>query len=335
VQIPVQIFSAEAIEKNKLEAEPQGYQEKTVSSKIQQNNEPEAFHPDKKTILLVEDNTDFRFYLKDNLKKQYNILEAENGEKGWEIVEKLLPALVVSDIMMPKTDGFELCSRIKSGRNTKHIPVILLTAKTETEPEIEGYESGADDFISKPFDFRILESRIENLINTREQLRRSYQSMIGINPEKIEVNSQDEKFIKKALETVERYISEPTFTVEDFSLEMGMSRVSLYKKMVALTNKTPIEFIRIIRLKRAADLLTTSQLSVSEVAYRVGFNSPRYFSKYFEELYNELPSDYITKYRQTNFIISEETKKKFNWNYLKKISKNIQSMKSLNISKPF
>ncbi len=312
VQLPVQIFSADAIEKNNLEAESQGYREKTVSSKIQQNNEPEAFHPDKKTILLVEDNADFRFYLKDNLKKQYNILEAENGEKGWEIVEKLLPALVVSDIMMPETDGFELCSRIKSGRNTKHIPVILLTAKTETEPEIEGYESGADDFISKPFDFRILESRIENLINTREQLRLSYQSMIGINPEKIEVNSQDEKFIKKALETVERYISEPTFTVEDFSRELGMSRVSLYKKMVALTNKTPIEFIRIIRLKRAADLLTTSQLSVSEVAYRVGFNSPRYFSKYFEELYNELPSDYIAKYRQSNFIISEETKKKFN-----------------------
>ncbi|QGY45076.1 response regulator [Maribellus comscasis] len=307
VQLPAQLFSKEEIDSYKNQVTES---KKELSQSTLQEEEITHSHA-KKTVLLVEDNPDFRFYLKDNLKKLYNIFEAENGEQGWELTESKLPDMVVSDIMMPVMDGLKLCTTIKTNRKTKHIPVILLTAKTETEPVVEGFESGADDYISKPFDFRILESRIENLINTREQLRLSYQSMIGINPEKIEVNSQDEKFIKKALQTVETYISESSFTVEDLSKELGMSRVSLYKKMVALTGKTPIEFIRIIRLKRAADLLQSSQLTVSEIAYHVGFNNPRYFSKYFEEFYGELPSGYITKHRLKNINISDDTRKKF------------------------
>ena len=310
VEIPISVFSEKEIAQRNSQQQ-QEIPRKRHIIETDKTKKPAIHDTEKKTILLVEDNADFRFYLKDNLLKYYNILEAEDGSEGWEIVQQYTPHLVVSDIMMPNTDGLTLCSMIKTNRKTKHIPVILLTAKTDNEPIIEGFESGADDYISKPFDFKILESRIENLINTREQLRRTYQSMIGVAPEKIEVSSQDEKFIKKALETVEAYLAESSFSVEDFGVEMGMSRVSLYKKMVALTNKTPTEFIRIIRLKRAADLLTSSQLSVSEIAYKVGFNNPRYFSKYFSEQFGMLPSAYIAKHRNPNVQIPEEMKKKY------------------------
>lgn len=311
INIPVHVFSEETVARNNAALEPNQRKPVFFEHPIQKSVQVK-FDAKKKTILLVEDNEDLRFYLKDNLKGKYNILEADNGGTGWELAEKHMPQLVVSDVMIPVLSGIELCAMIKDAKATKHIPVILLTAKVEAEPELEGLESGADDYIFKPFDFRILESRIENMINSREQLRMSYQSMIGINPKNIEVSSQDEKFIKKALEVVEQNISESSFSVEDLSKSMGMSRVSLYKKMLALTNKTPIEFIRILRLKRAADLLKNSQLTVSEVAYRVGFNNPRYFSKYFVELYGELPSVHIVRYRQNQGDISEETKKRFN-----------------------
>jgi signal transduction histidine kinase/ligand-binding sensor domain-containing protein/DNA-binding response OmpR family regulator len=297
VRMPVQLFTvSETEEINKV-------QDERESMKFYQESAHEAikdpvYDASKKTILLVEDNDDFRFYLKDNLRENYNIYETPNGQRGWEACLKHLPDLVVSDVIMPVMTGTELCKKIKGDGRTSHLPVILLTAKVEAEDKLEGLESGADDYISKPFDFRILVSRIENLINSREQLRQTYQTMIGINPEKIEVSSLDEKFIKKALQAVEDRISDADFTVEDLSREVGMSRVSLYKKLMSLTKKSPVEFIRIIRLKRAADLLENSQLSVSEIAYQVGFNSPRYFSRYFKEFYNELPSEYIVKHRK-------------------------------------
>lgn len=310
IQIPVQLFSDEQIEIHS-EQESEASKPRTIQT-INTQEKPLRYDAKKKTIAIIEDNEDFRFYLKDNLKGNYNILEAENGAKGWEIIEQQKPNLVVSDVMMPEMNGIELCQKIKKTRSTKHIPVILLTAKVEADPVIEGYESGADGYIAKPFDFRILKSRILNLINSREQLRQSYQSMTGISPEKIEVNSEDELFLTKALALVEQNIAEAGFTVEEFGREMGMSRVSLYKKILALTNKTPIEFIRIIRLKRAADLLSTSKLSVSEVAYQVGFNNPRYFSKYFSKEYEMLPSEYIAKNRAEKIEISAEIKDRFN-----------------------
>ncbi|MDX8338934.1 two-component regulator propeller domain-containing protein [Draconibacterium sp. IB214405] len=308
VEIPVQLFTEEEIAANsKLEKKAP----KNIKTEKIQTVEPQVFDARKKTLIIVEDNADLRFYLKENLKENYNIIEASNGAQGWNSIENDLPDLVVSDVMMPEMNGVELCKKIKANRKTKHIPVVLLTAKTETNPVIEGYESGADAYLTKPFDFKVLESRIENLLRSREQLRLSYQSMIGINPEKIEVDSEDEKFIKKALLIVEDNIGEASFTVEDFGAEMGMSRVSLYKKLLALTDKTPIEFIRIIRLKRAAHLLATSQLSVSEVAYQVGFNNPRYFSKYFAQEYQLLPSEYIEKNRKSPNDLSDEVKEKF------------------------
>ena len=303
VSIPVQLFSDKEIEANG------GKAMKENIAIFNENEEEEKEEPNydksKRTVLLVEDNDDFRFYLKDNLKGTYNIVEASNGQTGWEQTLKHLPDLVVSDVMMPRMNGIELCSKIKGDGRTSHVPVILLTAKVETEATLEGFSSGADDYILKPFDFRILESRIENIINSRGQLRLTYQLMVGINPEKIEVTSLDEKFIKKVLEVVEQNIGNTEFSVEDLSREVGMSRVSLYKKLLSLTKKSPVEFIRIIRLKRAADLMENSQISVSEIAYQVGFNSPRYFTKYFKEFYNELPSEYIAKRRKKsgNFTV--------------------------------
>lgn len=296
MSMPVRLFSEAEIEENNQMT----HKKQTVTyfkeSHLLSKKEPKHDSA-KKTILLVEDNEDFRFYLKDNLRENYNIVEAENGQKGWELVLKHLPDLIVSDVMMPVMSGLELCAKVKSDVRTTQIPFILLTAKSEPEPTLEGFESGADDYISKPFDFRILESRIVNLIHSRERLRISYQSMLDISPEKVKVDSQDEKLLKKALDAVEKNIENAGFSVEDLSRELGMSRVSLYKKLVQTTTKTPVEFIRIIRLKRAADLCENSQLSVSEIAYRCGFNSPRYFSKYFNQMFKSLPSEYISKHR--------------------------------------
>ena len=309
VEIPVELFTPEEVAANKqLEKAEQKRHKQPPSAKT---DKVPAFDSKKKTLAIVEDSSDLRFYLKENFMETYNIAEAENGVEAWTLFEKQLPDIVVSDVMMPKMNGVDLCAKIKSNRRTKHIPVILLTAKTDSAPIVEGYESGADAYLTKPFDFKVLEKRIENLLRSREQLRMSYQSMTGLNPEKIEVDSEDEKFIKKALKIVEENIAESSFTVEEFGAEMGMSRVSLYKKLLALTDKTPIEFIRVIRLKRAAQLLISSQLSVSEIAYQVGFNNPRYFSKYFSKEYEMLPSEYIEKNRRAKNDLSDEVKDKF------------------------
>ncbi|MBN2212883.1 MAG: response regulator [Bacteroidales bacterium] len=246
-------------------------------------------------ILLVEDNEDFLFYLKDNLKFSYTIIVASNGREGLELAQKRLPDLIVSDIMMPEVDGLELCKIIKSDKNTSHIPVILLTGRSSSKTRVEGFEYGADDYITKPFSFEILESRIRNLILQRENIRRSFQKKFELTPSEIQVTSLDEKLIQKALQIVENNLSDPDFSVDKLSREIGMSRVHLYKKLTSLTGKSPIEFIRIIRLRRAAQLLEKSQLSVSEIAYQVGFNNPKYFTKYFKSEYKILPSEYAAE----------------------------------------
>ncbi len=249
----------------------------------------------KPLVLLVEDNDDFRFYLKDNLRHQYEILEASNGKEAWEIAEGSMPDLVVSDIVMPEVDGIELCKKIKADHKTSHIPVILLSAQVGETNKLKGFEVGADDYITKPFNFEILIYRIKNLITLRESLKKNYNKQIEIGPREIAITSLDEALIQKALTIVENNISNPDFSVEELSRELGMSRVHLYKKLSSLTGKSPIEFIRIIRLKRAAMLLEKSQLTVSEVAYKVGFNNPKYFSKYFKAEYKMLPSAYSGK----------------------------------------
>jgi signal transduction histidine kinase/ligand-binding sensor domain-containing protein/DNA-binding response OmpR family regulator len=250
---------------------------------------------DRQTVLIVEDNDDFLFYLKDNLKARYTILEASDGIAGLKLARDRTPDLIVSDIMMPGMDGIELCRAIRNDKRISHIPVILLTARTSDAQRMEGFETGADEYITKPFSFEILESRIKNLIHQRETVRNSFRKRFELTPSEIQITSLDEKLIQKAMTIVENNMANPGFSVDRLAKEIGMSRVHLYKKLTSLTGKSPIEFIRIIRLKRAARLLEKSQMSISEIAYQVGFNNPKYFARYFREEYRMLPSEYASK----------------------------------------
>jgi len=244
----------------------------------------------KQTVLLVEDNEDFRFYLKDNLRVYFNILEAVNGKEGWQKTLGSHPDLVVSDISMPEMNGTDLCRKIKEDKRTAFIPVILLTALTGEEQQLRGLETGANDYMTKPFNFEILLSKIRNLLAQQETARKTYQKQVEASPSHPTVESSDEKFIRQALDLVEKNMANPDFSVEEMSRELFISRVALYKRLLALTGKTPIEFIRSVRLKRAAQLLGKSQHTVSEIAYEVGFNNPKYFSRYFKEEFGVLPS---------------------------------------------
>jgi len=251
----------------------------------------------KNTVLLVEDNEDFRFYLKDNLKQRYHVIEAVNGKDGWEKAKQQLPDLIVSDIMMPILDGIELSKRIKTDPRTSHIPVILLTAMANEETELIGFKAGVNDYITKPFTFEILASRIKSMLNMREQMQKKFQRQIEINPSEITITPIDEQFMKQAFEIVEKNMDNPEFSVEDLSRDLFMNRVALYKKILSLSGKTPIEFIRIMRLKRAAQLLQQSQKTIAEVAYEVGYNNPKIFTKYFKEEFNITPSEYQSQKR--------------------------------------
>ncbi len=246
----------------------------------------------KKTILVVEDNEDLRFYLKDNLKSTYHVEEAINGKEGWEKVRELQPDLVVSDVMMPLMDGIELAKHIKADTLTAHIPVILLTAVGNNDKQVEGFAIGVSDYITKPFTFEILAARISNLFAQQKMLQRKFQKQIEVNPSEVTVTPVDEQFLTNALAIVEKNMDNPDFSVEEFSRDMCMSRVALYKKILSLTGRPPLEFIRSIRLKRAAQLLEKSGKSVSEIAYEVGFNNPKVFTKYFKEEFKILPSQY-------------------------------------------
>lgn len=245
-------------------------------------------------LLIVDDNEDFRIFMRYSLELQYRVKLAVNGKEAWEMMQEELPDLVISDVMMPQMDGNELCRLIKQDKRTAHIPVILLTARQNTEAKLEGLQTGADDYVTKPFNMTILVLRIRKLIEL-SRYHRVTQGMIDPAPSEIVITSLDEKLIEKAIKYVEDNMSRTELSVEELSRELGMSRVHLYKKLLQITGKTPIEFIRVIRLKRAAQLLRESQLHVSEVAFEVGFNNPKYFSRYFKDELGVLPSVYQEK----------------------------------------
>ncbi|AHM59137.1 signal transduction histidine kinase [Flammeovirgaceae bacterium 311] len=243
-------------------------------------------------VLLVEDNADFRFYLKDNLSLYFTITEAANGKEGWQKALSIMPDLIVSDLMMPELNGIELCRKIKEDGRTSHIPFVLLTAHSAEEQKLKGLGLGANDYITKPFNFEILLTRLKNLISQRQQMQQAYEKKISVETSQAEIVSVDDKLIQNAIRVVEEHLENPEFTVEMLSRELGVSRVYLYKKMVLLTGSSPVEFIRKIRLERAAQFLERSQLTVAEVAYKVGFNNAKYFTKYFKQEYKVLPSLY-------------------------------------------
>ncbi|MCB9325724.1 MAG: tetratricopeptide repeat protein [Lewinellaceae bacterium] len=246
---------------------------------------------DQPMVLLVEDNADVRMYVKEQLEGQYNVVEAEDGEAGVEKAIQLIPDLIISDVMMPKMNGMELCKTLKANDKTSHIPIIMLTAKAEQEDKIEGLQLGADDYLMKPFDARELNVRIQNLIEQRRRLQKSFGTEFTFHPESVEVSSVDETFLLKVKSTIEENLDDETFSVEDLSQSVGMSRSQLHRKLKAMTNQSPNEIIRVMRLLRAKELLEKKAGNASEIAFMVGFNSLAYFSKCYRDHFGVPPSE--------------------------------------------
>ncbi len=244
-------------------------------------------------ILVVEDNQDLRNYLNTNLEGQFNIQEAEDGQVGISKAIQEVPDLIISDLMMPKVNGLQLCQQLKEDERTSHIPIILLTAKADIETKLEGYRQGADDYIPKPFNLDELVTRIENLLANRKRIQEKYARQMTLAPSALPVTSVDERFLKRCLELVEKFIADPSFGVELFAREMAVSQTQLYRKLQAITNLSPNEFIRHIRLLRAADLLRQKAGNVSDVAYAVGINNLSYFAKVFREKYGITPAEFL------------------------------------------
>jgi signal transduction histidine kinase/ligand-binding sensor domain-containing protein/DNA-binding response OmpR family regulator len=246
------------------------------------------------TLLIVEDNEDFRFYLKDNLRAHYKIVEASDGIEGWKKLLSTHPDVVVSDISMPHMDGIELCRKMRHDERTRQIPVILLTAMAGERLELKGLETGATDFITKPFNFEVLLSKIRNVVAYKEDVRKTYQRQVQASPSPVQVDSADDVFLREVLGYIEKEMSNPELSVGEMSTRFHASRTTFYKRLLLLTGKTPVEFVRHIRLQRAAELLEKSQMTVAEVAYTVGFNNPKYFTQYFKAEFGCIPSAYRT-----------------------------------------
>jgi DNA-binding response OmpR family regulator len=254
---------------------------------------------EKPLVLIVDDNSDLRKYLGDSLRDEFAIIEGKDGNEGYLLAVEKIPDLVVSDVMMPGMDGNQLTEKLKTDERTCHVPVILLTARASTESRIEGLETGADDFITKPFDSDELLVRIRNLVSQRKKLREIFSREISLptsNTDKILENRMpeiDRRFLQKATTVVRRHIKDDQFSVETFSEEMNLSRMQLHRKLKALINQPANEFIRNIRLNHAADLLSGSFGNVTQVAFEVGFNNLSWFTKCFQEKFGMLPSDFM------------------------------------------
>jgi signal transduction histidine kinase/DNA-binding response OmpR family regulator len=246
-------------------------------------------------MLVVEDNPDVRFFIRSHFDSVYTIYEAKNGQEGWNLALKIIPDVIISDILMPDVDGYEFCKRIKKDERTSHIPVLLLTALHSKEHEIEGLSCGADDYITKPFDISILQTKIENMLQARRSLKEKYTREMILKPSDITISSPDERFLRKAIEVVERNISNADLDIEQFATEVGVSRMQLYRKFNALTNMTVKEFVRSIRLKRAAQLLLEKKMNITEIAYAVGFKDLSHFRKCFHREYGMSASEFISQ----------------------------------------
>jgi signal transduction histidine kinase/DNA-binding response OmpR family regulator len=246
---------------------------------------------DKPVVLIIEDNEDLRYYLKRSLAENFQVAESEDGIKGLQKAYNTIPDLVVSDWMMPGMDGITLCHQLKTDERTSHIPVILLTAMAGDNAKLQGLETGADDYLTKPFDNRELIVRIKNLIENRRQMRERYSKEMLLGPKKIPVSSMDEKFLQKVMEAVETNMGDPDFSMEKFGQQVALSRMQLHRKLKALTGNSPGDFLRSMRLKRAKRLLESRAGNVSEVAYEVGFNNLSYFSKCYKEEFGLSPNE--------------------------------------------
>lgn len=266
-----------------------------ISPIIESEEEKKGRVKSKYRVLIVEDDEEIRNYIAKEFARSFHIMESCNGKEALELIFKKSPDLVISDIMMPEMDGLTLCRKIKQNVNLNHIPVILLTAKTREEDNLEGLNTGADAYIMKPFNIEILQKTVENLINTRQQLRKVFtgQQNQESKVQKLEVKSPDEKLMERIMKVINENISNPNLTIETITTEVGISRVHLHRKLKELTNQTTRDFIRNIRLKEAARLLSEKQHTISEIAMLTGFTDPNNFSTTFKELYGMPPSMYM------------------------------------------
>ncbi len=246
-------------------------------------------------VLLVEDHEEVRDYLKKAWADKYQILEASNGAEGIQLALENVPELILTDIRMPQCSGIELCNILKQDECTSHIPIILLTSGGEVETELKGLESGADDFVTKPFKLPVLEKRIDNLINTRRSLRHHYSQEYILEAKNIAITPTDEQFLNKVQAIMEQHLSDPQFNATAFCRLVGMSRMQLHRKLQLYTGLSTTAFIRSQRLKQAEQLIRASDLSINEVAYAVGFNTPSYFIKCFREAYDTTPAAYVDR----------------------------------------
>ncbi|MEN8248098.1 MAG: response regulator [Bacteroidota bacterium] len=245
------------------------------------------------TLLVIDDNPDIRGFVRSLLEREYTVLEAEDGEKGLEIIKSETVDIVISDVMMPGIDGIELCRRIRNDESISHIPLILLTARTSNIYQVSGIKTGADDYITKPFAPEVLRARVANLLSSRERLKDYYSKKIRLEASNIDIPDREAEFITKAIKLVEDNISDTDFTIDNLQNALNMSQSTLYRKIKSLTGETPTGFIRGIRLKYAAQLLSKRGLSVSEVIYSSGFNDSKYFRECFKKQFGCLPSKYI------------------------------------------
>lgn len=267
----------------------------TISPIVESDEEKKVRVKSKYHVLIVEDDEEIRNYIAKEFSDKFHIMESCNGKEALELIFKKAPDLVISDIMMPEMDGLTLCRKIKQNVNLNYIPVILLTAKTREEDNLEGLSTGADAYIMKPFNIEILQKTVENLINTRQQLRKVFtgQQSQESKVQKLEVKSPDEKLMERIMKVINDNISNPNLTIEAITAEVGISRVHLHRKLKELTNQTTRDFIRNIRLKEAARLLSEKQHTISEIAMLTGFTDPNNFSTTFKELYGIPPSMYM------------------------------------------
>jgi signal transduction histidine kinase len=254
----------------------------------------EEFDQECDIVLVVEDSPDMRQLMITLLEKHFIVVEAEDGKEGIAAAKKIIPDIIISDIIMPEVDGVQLCRELKNDINTSHIPIILLTARATEKDIIRGLEAGADDYITKPFHIRVLLTRVKNLISLRRQLQLKIERRMLMQPEEFNLSELENLFLDKLQDLIEDNLSNPEFGVDELAEILDISRPTLYRKVFALTGQSPKKFIQSYRLKRSFELLTANYGNVTEVAYKVGFSSSAYFTKCFKETFNRLPSDFTT-----------------------------------------
>ena len=296
VKVPVEkhFYSGDEISQTENEKGKWNYAETMYTDdEFKDEKSNEAPNVDKETILIVEDNTDLRKYIAGIFTGEYEIIEASNGEDGYKLSLEYVPDIIISDIVMPKLSGIQLVEKVKNCPATSHIPIILLTAKNDMGTRLNSFEKGADEYISKPFESVILKSRVENLLRLRKLLVEKFSKQFQLQPKEITIDDADQKFLQKTIDTIENHISNPNLNVDFLAMELCVSRTQLYRKLKALTDYSANQFIRIIRLKRAAQILRQGQNNIAEVMDATGFSNYSYFNNCFKEYFGEFPKDYV------------------------------------------